>query len=116
MNDPTARMFGPDSYDFNPYSNPENCGLTLLATLEDPNASYDFDTIIFVKDNATGGVYGAHSAGCSCPTPFEEVNGLPDMTPIRTQGEALSFMGGSYVRRRPEDVKAALEALEEALS
>lgn len=79
----------------NVHSNPEKCGVELLATLEDPNACYDFSTIILVADTATGKLYAAHDAGCSCPIPFENVTGLGDMTEIRS-GEEFNQLVRSH--------------------
>ena len=76
----------------NPYYDPEACGLTILATLEDPDASYSFSTVVAWMDNATGDVYVDHDAGCSCPTPFENVHGLSAMTLVRDVGEIEAFI------------------------
>lgn len=117
MNDPTARIFGGDerdSWTHNPYYNPENCDLTHIARLEDPASCYSFDTTIFVKDNPTGGIYAAQDSGCSCPTPFESVCGLPDMTLVRSIPEAAQIIARSYATYDQADVRKALDALREA--
>lgn len=115
MNDPYARVFDTeqdDHYGYNAYYNPEKCGLTRLASLEDPEASYSFDTVIFVKDNATGAVFAAHDSGCSCPRPFEDVRGLSDMTRVRSEREAMRFIYTSgYARYPMHEVVKAVESL-----
>jgi len=79
-------------WDLNPYSNPEKCGLSLLATAEEDEA-YQFDIIALWKDIPTGRLFMAHDAGCSCPSPFENVTGVSDLTEVSTFPEALSFIG-----------------------
>src|SRR5215208_6700097 len=66
-------------WDNNPYSNPQNCGLTLLATAEEDEA-YQFDIIALWKDDASGRLFMAQDSGCSCPAPFENVTGVSDLT------------------------------------
>jgi len=58
-------------YDFNIYYNPEKCGLETVATL-DEDLSYEFNTLLVVKDKYSGKLFFASDAGCSCPTPFED--------------------------------------------
>lgn len=60
----------------NPYYSPEKCGLTLVADMDDPNCSYDFEMLVLWRDNASGQFYLAYDSGCSCPTPFEEMTQL----------------------------------------
>jgi hypothetical protein len=76
----------------NPYYNPEKCGLELVDVLDVPELSWEYDTIILVKDKESGEYFMAHDSGCSCPTPFEEVRGLGDMTHIRSVEEFDSFI------------------------
>lgn len=79
-------------WDRNIYSNPEKCGMRLVGSLEDGNASYTFDTVIVVQDEETGKLYAAHDSGCSCPTPFEDVHGLADLTEIRSVADIQQFV------------------------
>lgn len=60
-----------DSYDLNIYYNPKNCGLEIVATLDEPDLSYEYNTFLVVKDIYTGRLFYATDSGCSCPTPFE---------------------------------------------
>jgi hypothetical protein len=85
-------MSGWGGYDNNVYYNPEQCGLRLIGELEDANADYSFDTIIVVQDIASGRVYAGQDSGCSCPTPFEDVHSLGDLTEIRTDDELRAFV------------------------
>jgi hypothetical protein len=56
------------------YYNPEHFGLTIVGTLED-GGSYEFDTFLVLRDEQ-GNYYTAADAGCSCPSPFEDVTSL----------------------------------------
>ena len=60
------------SWEHNPYYHPENLGLTTVATLEFSDLDYQFDTRVVWRHDATGKLYTARDAGCSCPTPFED--------------------------------------------
>jgi len=68
-----------------PYYNPEQFGLTIVAS-EDIAGSYEFDMLIVWKD-INEDYYYATDSGCSCPIPFEDVSGVQDITRI----EAHSF-------------------------
>jgi hypothetical protein len=67
----------------NPHYSPEACGLKQLFD-QDNGGSYEFDMFLLFLDVATGKFYAAKDSGCSCPTPFEDVRGLEDMTPVET--------------------------------
>lgn len=69
---------------------PEVCGLLPIDDLHDPNASYSFDTVMAFRDLESGGIYLAHSSGCSCPHPFEEYQRMADLIHVRTVEEARS--------------------------
>ncbi len=56
----------------NVYYDPKECGLDLIETLDEPDLSYEYRTLIVVRDQATGRLFYAEDAGCSCPTPFED--------------------------------------------
>ena len=68
----------------NPYYGPEKLGLRAL-TLNEPDLSYEYNMLLFVKPNGSNEVYWAHDSGCSCPTPFEDYEG-------ETQEEVLQKM------------------------
>ena len=105
----------------NPADEPEACGLETIATLDDPNAFYSFDSIIAWRDQATGVVYLAADYGCSCPTPFEGYAKLSDLTRVTTREEAQDFVrqenGSESNQTWPlRDVLTFLDAVEQALS
>jgi hypothetical protein len=68
-------------YDNNPYNNPEKFGLTRVALLDDPEASYSFGYLVLWK-HEDGRLFYAQDSGCSCPSPFEDFNTLEDLTPL----------------------------------
>lgn len=67
------------AYYSNIYYHPENCGLTIFDQI-DTDRDYGFDMfIIFLKEDDT--LWWATDSGCSCPTPFENIN-ENDLSPI----------------------------------
>jgi len=57
--------------EYNIYYNPEAFGMKTVGELEDPRASYDFDTTVVFARNGDGTLFWCNDSGCSCPTPFE---------------------------------------------
>lgn len=53
---------------------------------EDTAGSYEFDTILVVRD-PDGALWAAHDSGCSCPTPFEDIEWPKDWTAISASGD-----------------------------
>lgn len=43
--------------------------------VEDLDADYSYNTILFLRDKNTNMVFFAADSGCSCPKPFEEYEG-----------------------------------------
>lgn len=66
------------SYDNNPYYHPEKFGLTTVGEVSWGEESYSFDLTVVWRDEA-GQLYFAEDAGCSCPSPFEDYEGLVDL-------------------------------------
>ena len=62
----------------NVYYHPEVHGLKVVASLEYSSGSYEFDTRV-VWRHESGIVVTARDSGCSCPTPFEDYEGLYDL-------------------------------------
>lgn len=114
------RKFRPDDgdrYDFNPFYNPEKCGLTLVVALEE-DEPYEYDTLLVVRDNETGKLFAAHDSGCSCPTPFEDFDGLDKFVAITSEADFERLVrehGGSYRPWKPGDVLDAARKVREAL-
>lgn len=98
------------SWDKNVYYNPEQLGLEILGTLDEPNLSYEYNTFLVVRHPESGRVFWAQNSGCSCPTPFEDFYFRgPDNTDMdeatvlgffRFEAEVMSFCNESYKEGR----------------
>jgi len=96
------------------YDAPEN--LDHIITLNDPNAYYDFQDVIVVKDTNDNKIYAASDSGCSCPSPFESHSFPTDFTEIRSSEDLESFIktnGASGLTQ--EDIDSAVTAYKSAL-
>jgi hypothetical protein len=72
-------------YDHNVYYNPASWGMEIFAELDNPNLSYEYETLIVLKHVESGKFYWAHDSGCSCPTPFEDYNKIEDLSVLNRQ-------------------------------
>lgn len=63
----------------NVYYYPEQFGLTTIGEVEWSEPCYDFDLTVLWRDEA-GKLYWASDSGCSCPSPFEDLGGLNDLS------------------------------------
>lgn len=61
----------------NIYYNPEHFGLEIVAEIGEEHF-YDFDILAVWKDKE-GNLYYGDSSGCSCPSPFEEYDGVESL-------------------------------------
>ena len=60
------------------YYHPEKFGLTVVKEINDPDASWDFDTVVLWK-HKDGRLFWAHDSGCSCPLPFDFAHELSNL-------------------------------------
>lgn len=67
----------------NIYYQPEDFGLEIFEHIEDDHASYSFDDFVIWRRLEDGKLFYATDAGCSCPSPFEDVK-VGDLTPVTT--------------------------------
>lgn len=60
----------------NIYYQPEAFGLTTFGQLNDPNSCYSFDDVVVWEMKSPNGdrLCWAADSGCSCPSPFEDIN------------------------------------------
>lgn len=65
----------------NPYYDPEKFDLAIVHEIDDPNASYEYETMVLWR-HADGRLFYATDSGCSCPTPFEDFKTLNDLTEL----------------------------------
>ena len=63
----------------NIYSDPEDFGLVILKEF-DLAEEYEFHKFVFWGRPADGQIFYASDGGCSCPTPFEDYEGLDSLT------------------------------------
>lgn len=56
----------------NIYYNPEGSGLEKLVELDEPDLSYEYNTLVVVRHLESRRLFFAQDSGCSCPTPFED--------------------------------------------
>ena len=64
----------------NIYYHPEKWRLTALGSLE-AGGSWQFDTFVSWIDDS-GNIYYATDSGCSCPTPFEDIKSMAQLTRV----------------------------------
>lgn len=102
------------SYDRNIYYYPEAHGLVKVAEHELSEPCYSYDTICVWKNDL--GFYLGTDSGCSCPTPFENYNGVSDLTGPLTAEQAVSE--AKYIRKNsyyPKYDKAGWKAFKQAI-
>ena len=63
----------------NIYYNPENSGMTIFDSI-DTAGSYEFDIFLILKKLDDNSLYYTYDSGCSCPTPFEDVCEVDEIT------------------------------------
>lgn len=89
------------SWDDNVYYHPERYGLRSVAEFELSEPSYSFDTLAVWKGDK--GLYLATDSGCSCPSPFENYNGIEDLTGPLTVDQAVEE--SKSIRKRSYEPK-----------
>lgn len=68
-------------YDKDVYYDPADFGLTIIGSLDDPQASWSFDMLV-VWEHEDGRLFYGQDSGCSCPSPFEDHHSLDDLMEI----------------------------------
>lgn len=104
-------------YDKNLYYSPEAFGLTPVAEIDWSSGSYEFDLRVVWRDS-NGNFYTARDSGCSCPSPFEDFSGLPELDRLDLVAlEAEARQGGSTYRneRTPGEVMDFLAKVRSAV-
>ena len=111
------------SWETNFYYHPEKSALTKVAELELSEPCYSFDLVV-AWINGEGDWYIASDSGCSCPTPFENFEGIGDLTGPLTVDQVLeevtSLAHASYeeeyaLRGLPDFLEAVTKAAEKRL-
>lgn len=84
-----------ESCSYNIYSSPEKFGMQVVCELEDPDASYTFDTVVVWRQADTGLLFFARDSGCSCPVPFEDATPIP-LTTKAFDAEMQGWLNSRY--------------------
>jgi hypothetical protein len=71
----------------NVYYSPEYFDLSIVGTAELEEGCYSFYTLCVWK--GASGFYLATDSGCSCPSPFENYNGVDDLTGPLSAAQAI---------------------------
>ena len=71
----------------NVYYNPDDFGLSVLGSVELEEGDYSFYTLCVWK--GVDGFYLATDSGCSCPSPFENYDGIGDLTGPLSAADAI---------------------------
>lgn len=61
-----------DLYAWEDEKKPAVAQFEVVAEMDQPDLSYEFNTFRVVRHKPSGRLFWGDSAGCSCPTPFEE--------------------------------------------
>jgi hypothetical protein len=85
------------SWDDNVYDNPEKYGLETVGEVEWDDESYAFNITAIWRDPQDGQLYLASDSGCSCPSPFEDFDGLAKLKRV-TRDEAIDELKGEAAR------------------
>lgn len=80
----------------NVYNNAVDYGLDVLCIMEEPNLNYEFNMFVVWKkpnyDNEPTGsqILYAVDSGCSCPSPFEDICSVEQLTRVQNTEELRS--------------------------
>lgn len=66
------------SWNNNPYYNPEALGLEIVGEMNWSEPDYSFDFTVVWKQ-ARGKYWIGSDAGCSCPSPFEDITDINEL-------------------------------------
>lgn len=85
----------------NPYYSPEKCGLEILFEV-DTAGSYEFDMFVVWERTSDRTIWWSSDSGCSCPTPFEDVSELSEITTDTYYNFKLALENHSHISK--EDI------------
>lgn len=78
------------SYDNNPYYSPEGWGLATVAEFDKSDGCYQFDLVVIWKTKEGQLLIGT-DWGCSCPSPFENVEHISELEHVNPDNPAASI-------------------------
>ena len=100
------------------YYNAEKHGLVVVAEIDDADSCYSFDLTVVWKNTETGDKYWANDSGCSCPSPFEDIQSIDGLTPLKTDADwdrlVVFLMGFSRKNYPLADINRFLSEAKEA--
>ncbi len=67
----------------NIYYSPEKFNLRIVEVHERPDLDYEFDMVVLWEDIKTRKRYWGADAGCSCPSPFEDITEVSQLQEYR---------------------------------
>ncbi|XVU22564.1 DUF7574 domain-containing protein [Actinoplanes sp. CA-054009] len=97
-------------YDPDPYYQPEKFGLVKAAEAELSEPCYSFDTAVVWYHAESRSFYAGQDSGCSCPSPFEYVHKLEELSGPYDKIGALRFLS-QYTSEDPQELAKAAEAV-----
>lgn len=98
------------SYETNPYYSPEATGLAIVGDL-DTGGGYEFDMLVVWQRIEDGALFWGTDSGCSCPSPFEDVDSVDDLTAI-TDPREFSREARAWLREQYSTTADDRDALE----
>lgn len=73
------------------YSKPENYGLEIVGSIDWLMEAYGFDMTVVWRDKETQQLYYLDDSGCSCPSPYEDVDSKEMLTEV-TKEELQKYL------------------------
>lgn len=99
---------------------PENYGFEQIGDVDWSDGCYQFDLTTVWKHKASGSFYMADDSGCSCPSPYEGVRSVVDLTPIGRLQTLIDHLNernkDNYDGDRSGDIADLVQAYREARS
>lgn len=74
------------------YDEPERYGFETIGEIDWGVNSYNFDLTVAWIETETGRIFVASDSGCSCPRPFEDIEGIEDLTEITKPMELIKYL------------------------
>lgn len=71
---------------------PENYGFREVGQVDWSSGSYEFDYTTVWQHKESGEFFMADDSGCSCPSPYEGVRHVSDLTPISRMQELVDHL------------------------
>lgn len=93
-----------------PYNSPKKFGLEIVGETDWSSGCYEFDLTVVWKD-AEGNFYWDDDAGCSCPSPFENLHKVEQLNK-GTWIEAINWIKSRAAEPYVYNANAGIELIE----